>query len=80
MSPSPGQTTVSLPRCRWWQTNELGHLTKVRCPDHDHCLHMVALINGRISEHDRNIDGHCLWIGIRVVDDRSSTRRVNPHG
>ena len=68
--PQAGQQSVTLSRCRWWQLDELGRVDMVRCPDHDHCLHMVRLVDGRIGEHTRNLPGRCAWIGIRVTDDR----------
>ncbi|WP_157129002.1 hypothetical protein [Nocardia amamiensis] len=49
-------------------------MTHVRCPDSRHCLRLVPLVDGTISEHDRNIGGVCPWIGFRVVDDRRNTR------
>ncbi len=46
----------------------------VRCPDHMHCLHLVPLVDGTISDHERNIGGVCPWVGFRVVDDRREAR------
>ncbi|WP_159843340.1 hypothetical protein [Nocardia sp. CY41] len=56
-----------------WETTDgtpYGPLSRVRCPDVEHCLRLAPYEDGRIGLHDRNIPGRCAWVGTAVVDDR----------
>ena len=66
--------TVPLSRCETWATegfDPFGPITRVRCPDKDHCLQLAPLVEGRIGEHKMNNHKRCQWIGVLVIDDRN---------
>ncbi|MCC3328680.1 hypothetical protein [Nocardia abscessus] len=56
-----------------WETVDstpYGPLSRVRCPDTDHCLRLAPYEDGQIGPHVRNIPGRCGWVGAEVIDDR----------
>jgi hypothetical protein len=64
---------IRLSKVAQWETTDgtpFGPLTRVRCPDFDHCLRLASYEDGRVGAHDRNIPGPCKWVGAAVVDDR----------
>ncbi|WP_280246280.1 hypothetical protein [Nocardia abscessus] len=68
-----GEAKFRLSKVAQWETTDghpLGPLSRVRCPDFDHCLRLAPYEDGRIGPHDRNMPGTCKWIGAAVVDDR----------
>jgi hypothetical protein len=56
-----------------WETADglpYGPLSRVRCPETQHCLRLAPLEDGRLGRHVRNVPGPCIWVGATVVDDR----------
>ncbi|MEU1550219.1 hypothetical protein [Nocardia sp. NPDC005745] len=69
---------VRLSKVGQWETIDgtpYGPLTRVRCPDVEHCLRLAPYEDGRIGPHDRNQPGTCRWVGTAVVDDRHDIPR-----
>ncbi|WP_330229987.1 hypothetical protein OHA40_28880 [Nocardia sp. NBC_00508] len=69
---------VRLSEVRQWATSDetpYGPLSRVRCPDTQHCLRLAPFEDGRIGPHDRNIPGPCEWVDAEVLDDRQAIPR-----
>ncbi len=67
------QRAVRLSQVGQWATSDetpYGPLSRVRCPDTQHCLRLAPFEGGRIGPHDRNVPGPCGWVGTEVLDDR----------